>query len=88
MSEKEELDNILCALICLSLNNYITDICMSIDLIKMNLKQMVSEEKIPQHTEDEFLDIILEAIPTIYRMNKDKSKIIESFEEVIAKHEA
>ena len=68
--DKEELQNILCALMGLTFCVEVGDICMNIDTIEKSLSEKVKSMGVPKASDNEFLDIILEAIPTMYKLYK------------------
>lgn len=68
--DKEELQNILCVLMGLTFTVEVADICMNIDIIDNRLRKKVKSLGIPQVSDCEFLDIILEAMPTVYKLYK------------------
>lgn len=82
--EKEELQNILCALMGLTFFIEVGDICMNIDTIDKSLREKAAALGIPQVSDYEFLDIILDAIPTMYKLYKRglSKGLIESTEKL------
>ncbi len=80
MKDSEEANNILGALVCMRFKEEISSICMNIDVIDMQLKKYVLERGIPVLTSHEFLDVILDSIPTIYKMhNKTSTELVKDF---------
>ena len=70
--EREELENIMSALMILTFKEEVFDICMNIAMIDSKLREMTKKLNIPQDSDHEFLDLIFDLLPTIYKMqNKE-----------------